>query len=75
LQFGNPVKLVFWGAVAQGLMLPFLAFAALYFHFQNPHKELQASPLSVACLFVAALFMAALGAYQVWTEVGKVLGG
>jgi manganese transport protein len=75
LQFGNPVKLVFWGAVAQGLMLPFLAFAALYFHFQNPHKELQARPLSVACLFVAALFMAALGAYQVWTEVGKVLGG
>ena len=33
LTMGTPVKLVFIGAVAQGLMLPFLAIAALYFRF------------------------------------------
>ncbi len=65
LIFGNPVKLVFWGAVAQGLMLPFLAGGALYFHFTSPHHELRAKPLSLACLSIAAILMAALGIYQV----------
>jgi Mn2+/Fe2+ NRAMP family transporter len=65
LIFGNPVTLVFWGAVAQGLMLPFLAGAALYFHFTNQHKDLRAKPVSLACLGFATLLMAALGIYQV----------
>lgn len=65
LIFGNPVNLVFWGAVAQGLMLPFLAGGALYFHFTSPHHELRAKPLSLACLSIAAILMAALGIYQV----------
>ena len=73
LSFGNPVNLVFWGAIAQGLMLPFLSGAALYFHFTNPHHDLRARPLSLACLSLAALFMAALGVYQIWTEVAKAL--
>jgi len=71
LTFGNPVNLVFWGAVAQGMMLPFLAIAALYFHFTNPHRELRARPLSLAGLLVAAAAMVSLGAYQVITEVAK----
>jgi len=75
LIFGNPVTLVFWGAVAQGLMLPFLAGAALYFHFTNKHRELRAKPLSLACLILAAALMAGLGIYQVTdaikTELGK----
>src|SRR3954467_3110909 len=45
LIFGNPVTLVFWGAIAQGLMLPFLAGAALYFHFTNRHLDLRANAL------------------------------
>lgn len=65
LAFGNPVTLVFWGAIGQGLMLPFLAGAALYFHFTNSHKELRANAVSLLCLFLAAALMAALGAYQV----------
>lgn len=73
LLFGNPVKLVFWGAVAQGLMLPFLAGAALYFHFTNQHKDLRAKPLSLACLSLAAILMAALGIYQVTDAVKKEL--
>ena len=73
LTFGNPVSLVFLGAVAQGLMLPFLAGAALYFHFKNPHRELRARPLSLAGLLLAAVSMTALGAYQIVTELGKLL--
>ena len=61
----NPVSLVFMGAIAQGMMLPFLAGAALYFHFTNPHRELRARPLSLFFLTVAASAMAALGVYQV----------
>jgi len=73
LLFGNPVHLVFWGAVAQGLMLPFLAGATLYFHFNNPHRSLRARPVSLACLMTAAFLMAALGLYQVISEVGRWL--
>jgi manganese transport protein len=71
LLFGNPVTLVFWGAVAQGLMLPFLAGGALYFHFTNPHKELRARKLSLVCLAIAAILMASLGIYQVTDAVSK----
>lgn len=73
LIFGNPVHLVFWGAVAQGLMLPFLAGATLYFHFTSPHRSLRARPVSLAFLMTAALLMAALGAYQVVSELGRWL--
>jgi manganese transport protein len=68
---GAPVSLVFVGAVAQGLMLPFLAGAAIWYHRQNPHRDLRAGPVSLACLVLAALLMTALGAYQV---VGALRG-
>ena len=73
LIFGNPVNLVFWGAVAQGMMLPFLAGAALYFHFTNRHHDLRARPLSLVCLSLAAILMAALGIYQVTDAISKEL--
>ena len=65
LVVGDPVGLVLVGAIAQGLMLPFLAGAAVYFHFANPHRELRAGALSLAGLVCAALAMSALGVYQV----------
>ncbi|MBE7540659.1 MAG: Nramp family divalent metal transporter [Opitutaceae bacterium] len=64
---GNPVHLVFVGAIAQGMMLPFLAGAALYFHFTNPHRALRARPLSLLGLLMAAAAMGSLGVYQVVT--------
>jgi manganese transport protein len=66
---GAPVSLVFIGAVGQGLMLPFLAGAAIYYHFTNPRRELRAGGLSVACLVVASALMTALGVYQVISAV------
>ncbi len=65
LSVGNPVHLVLVGAIAQGLMLPFLAGAVLYYHFNTPHPALRARPLSLIALVIAALAMMALGVYQV----------
>ena len=73
LIFGNPVTLVFWGAVAQGIMLPFLAGAAIYFHFTNSHRDLRARPASLIGLVCAALLMSALGVYQVVDTVSAKL--
>jgi len=66
---GSPVSLVFIGAVGQGLMLPFLAGAAVYYHATNPHRDLRAGRGSLLCLVVAAVLMTALGAYQVISAV------
>ncbi|MFZ5495323.1 MAG: Nramp family divalent metal transporter [Verrucomicrobiota bacterium] len=66
---GAPVSLVFVGAVGQGLMLPFLAGAAIYYHFTNPHHDLRAGKASLACLIVASVLMTALGVYQVLSAV------
>jgi Mn2+/Fe2+ NRAMP family transporter len=69
LVFGAPVSLVFVGALAQGLMLPFLAWAALHFRFRETEVELRPGRLWTAALLVASLSMAAAGLYQV---VGQV---
>jgi Mn2+/Fe2+ NRAMP family transporter len=72
LVFGAPVSLVFVGALAQGLMLPFLAFAALYFRFRQTESELRPGAAWTACLCLSAVSMAAVGAYQVVEQVRKV---
>lgn len=73
LIWGAPVSLVFVGALAQGLMLPFLALAALYFRFRLTESALRPGRLWTALLASAALAMAAVGAYQVVEQVQKVL--
>lgn len=72
---GAPVSLVFIGAVGQGLMLPFLAGAAIYYHYTNPHHDLRAGKVSLLCLITASLLMTALGLYQVGSEVLRLAGG
>jgi hypothetical protein len=66
LLFGNPVHLVLWGAVAQGLMLPFLAWAAFAFARRIRQPGLRPGWGSLAGLIVAAVLMTALGAHQVY---------
>jgi len=65
LIFGAPVTLVFVGALAQGLMLPFLAWAALHFRFRQTEPALRPGTLWTVCLCLSAVAMAALGLYQV----------
>ena len=72
LLVGLPVSLVFVGALAQGLMLPFLAYAALYFRSQHTHPALLRGKLWTACLWFATLAMTAVGLYQVFTTFAKL---
>ena len=70
---GEPVSLVFVGALAQGLMLPFLAFAALYFHRRRTEPALRCGGFGASCLWFAAAAMSTVGVYQVVTTFQKVL--
>ncbi|HKQ39514.1 MAG TPA: Nramp family divalent metal transporter [Verrucomicrobiae bacterium] len=69
----QPVSLVFVGALAQGLMLPFLAYAALYFRAQHTHPELAKGKVWTFFLWFAAGAMTAVGLYQVITTLLKTV--
>lgn len=69
----KPVTLVFVGAVGQGIMLPFLAGAALYFRYRRTPPELQPGGLWTVCLWLSGLSMAAAGIYQVWSHIAEKL--
>lgn len=73
LLMGSPVTLVFIGAIAQGLMLPFLALAAVYFRFCRTDEPLRPGRLWTAFLIISASAMVAAGAFQVVQEVRKAL--
>lgn len=69
----KPVTLVFVGAIGQGIMLPFLAGAALYFRYQRTPPELQPGKIWSVGLWISALSMAAAGIYQVVSSVMEKL--
>lgn len=71
LLIGQPVSLVFVGALAQGLMLPFLAYAALYFRLRHTHPALLQGKLWTFFIWFAAVAMSAVGLYQVITTFIK----
>lgn len=73
LAFGNPVSLVIVGAVGQGLMLPFLAGAALYFRRYETDPALAGSRAFTAMLVLSAVAIAAAGVYQVVQQVSAFL--
>lgn len=66
----RPVTLVLVGAVGQGVMLPFLGFAALYFHHRRTDAALRPGTAWRLLLWVSALCMALVGIYQVWATLG-----
>ena len=70
--WGTPVSLVFVGATAQGLMLPFLALAALYFRHRRTDEPLRPGLVWTIFLWLSALSMAAVGAYQVTEQIQKL---
>jgi Mn2+/Fe2+ NRAMP family transporter len=72
LIWGKPVTLVFVGALAQGLMLPFLAAAALYFRFFQIDPPLRPGNAWTTLLAIATACMVAVGAYQVIDQVQKL---
>jgi manganese transport protein len=74
LIWDSPVTLVFVGAVAQGLMIPFLALAALWLNHRQTEPALQPGTMWRAWLWVSAACMVIVGAYQVVSELGRLLG-
>lgn len=71
LVWESPVTLVLIGALTQGLMVPFLAIAALYLHHCRTDRTILPGPLWVAALWVASAAMLLTGGYQVATEILK----
>ncbi len=69
--WGSPVTLVFVGAVAQGMMIPFLALAALWLHYRHTEPALRTGLAWRICLWVSAASMSAVGLYQVVTTFTK----
>jgi manganese transport protein len=70
----QPLTLVFVGAVSQGIMLPFLAGAALYFRHRRIEPALRPGVIWTICLWLAAVLMAAAGLYAVVRKVMEVMG-
>lgn len=70
---GNPVGLVFAGAVAQALMLPFLAGAALYFHYAVTPKKLKPGIPWLSALWISALLMASVGFFKFTQEAKPII--
>ena len=68
----KPVQLVFVGALMQGVMLPFLGGAAIYFRFKRTRKELAPGKFWTTLTLIAGLSMAAVGIYQIKSEVQKL---
>jgi manganese transport protein len=66
-----PVTLVMIGGTAQALMLPFLGFAALWFHRKVP-ASIRAGAPWVAFLVLSVLAMALLGSFQAAKAVGLI---
>lgn len=65
LFWASPVTLVIIGAVAQGMMIPFLALTALWLNYRRTDPALRPGTFWRLCLWVAAACMTAVGVYQV----------
>ena len=71
-QFGSPVSLVFMGAFAQGALLPFLAFTAIYFLYTRVDRKLHPGKTWKVFLTLSAICMAIIGSYSAVKAVGKL---
>lgn len=69
---GNPVTLILIGGTAQALMIPFLAFAALWFGRQVA-PAIRAGTAWTVSLVVAFLLMSALGLFQAQSQIFDLL--
>jgi Mn2+/Fe2+ NRAMP family transporter len=72
LSLGDPVALVFVGALAQGAMLPFLGLAALYFCYRRTDRVLAPGRIWMICLWVAVVSMSVAGGYKIVEELFRL---
>lgn len=71
--FGAPFSLVMTGALGQAVMLPLLAFLALYLRYRRTDPALRPGALWTGCLWIAFVTMAAAGIYQAVQEIRKLM--
>ena len=69
----NPVQGVIWSGVMQGIMLPVLAAAAIYFRFARTDRELAPSRVWDAFLIISSLGLLVVGGWTIWTKIGPLL--
>lgn len=74
LAFPSPARLVLLSGVAQGIMLPMLAAAALYFRYRRCIDELKPGGFWDAMLWLSALAMLVTGGWTVAAELQKYFG-
>jgi Mn2+/Fe2+ NRAMP family transporter len=72
--FQQPVLLVLIGALGQGLMLPFLGGAAVYFHHRRLATVFRTGVVWTFVLWLAALAMMAVGTYQMVQTAAPLFG-
>jgi Mn2+/Fe2+ NRAMP family transporter len=69
VKFESLVTLVLIGGVAQAMMLPFLAGAAIFFHYTAVPAALRPSRAWTALLWAAFVAMSSVGVFQAWRLV------
>jgi manganese transport protein len=69
----KPLTLVTIGAIAQAVMLPLLAFAAVYFSRRWRIPALAQAPHWNLLLWISSILMALVGCYSVFQEIAKIL--
>lgn len=69
----NPVTLVFIGGIGQGLLLPFIGGAALYFRHKRTDARLTPGLVWTAMLWVASLALVAAGLNQAWQTLAPLV--
>ena len=70
----NPVQGVIASGVMQGLMLPVLALASVYFRFRRTHRQLAPSRVWDAFLMLSVFGMLLAGAWGAGVQVMKLAG-
>ncbi len=68
--WSKPVTLVTIGAVAQGVMLPFLGLAALHFRHRQTSADLRPGRAWTAFLWTSVIAMMAVGVYSAGRPLG-----
>ncbi|WP_153557373.1 Nramp family divalent metal transporter [Roseimaritima sediminicola] len=69
LGVGEPARLVLFSGVAQGIMLPMLAAAALYFRYQRSLPGLTPGSWWDAFLWISAALMGITGAWTIYATL------
>jgi Mn2+/Fe2+ NRAMP family transporter len=73
--FGSPALMVLIGGVMQGLMLPMLATAALFFRYRRSDPRIAPGRLWTICLWISAFGLLVTGLWTAWSELTKFFPG